>query len=220
MSTKQNNWEQIQERSGRFEAVIIKYFGKQRLFASAVGVSANTICKYATQELPISQKMAMKWQELAGVNADYILNGVEPMMLDESRIPIYTGKVPKRIPIRSTIKQYTIGGDNRRAVLNDNGEVNIAKVILGAEGKKPLPVMYKVINQDFCNAYNFKYGTDLIIVEMSAVDGDTVLVETNGQYRLCEYRNKKLTDKGANNDVISSKNARIIGVAVLKIEPM
>ena len=70
----------------RLDIVISKYFGKQNEFAKVTNLAPSAVSQY-TQGETITKKAALDIQKIAGVNADYILNGEMPMMLSEKEMP-------------------------------------------------------------------------------------------------------------------------------------
>jgi plasmid maintenance system antidote protein VapI len=223
------NADELHQTAGqRLEAVVLKHFVKQKLLADKVGVTPNNISMYISGKNTITKKFAMQLQDLAGINADYILNGKEPMMLEDVGIEnskpyqtIYDGPVPITIKKKTLlqhgyVKQYFLSSEGKKHLLQDNHEGNVVNSVLGGANEQR-KFMIVLISSDFCEYYNLQIGTILIIDEEYS-DGDIVLVSYKQRYHFARYENNKLIGKKTKDSMEIVEGMEILGSVFRKID--
>ncbi len=204
----------------RLEAVILKYFEKQSILAEKAQVSPNTISQYISGRIGISKKTAMRMQDLAGINANYLLNGEEPMMiantqpakpykiLHQGDVPAIKSKQEQKTHYRGIIKQMLLeSSGSRRENLIDNGEVNIMDVVI--DGIKS-PINILITATHFREKYQIKANASLVIGE-EYTDGNTVLAFDGKQFMLLEIDGEQMIDIADGKEVKDTESIDIIG---------
>ncbi len=217
----------------RLEIVILRYFGKQKTLAEKVGLAANTISKYISGNLSISKATAMRFQDSAGINANYLLNGIEPMILNEEQAvvgkdypirfrgdaPMFPSEIKKKqaekTHNRGMIKQYIhVPSGRKKYLLSEHGEVNIIDVVVDGI-KEPIAILMNT--PDFCKKYNLNIGSILIMNEFYE-DGDIVFVAINEKHYIAELDNDILIDIADDTEIIITDDIKIIGSVYSKVE--
>ncbi|MDR0926430.1 MAG: helix-turn-helix domain-containing protein [Ignavibacteria bacterium] len=211
----------------RLEAVIIKYFVKQKKLADKIGIVPDTLSKYITGRMAITKAFAQQLQGKAGINADYILNGNEPMMLEEALAtmprPRFDAPVPLRMgkkTLHGITKQYSIDGDDVRAELKDEGEANVASILLG--DTDPQPVIYKLSNLAYRMRYIDRYKKEVRFIvdeRMEVKNGNTVIIAKGEHFYLCKMVDGKAIHEAC-GDEIDMDGVVIKGVVLRAIVDM
>jgi hypothetical protein len=99
--------------------------------------------------------------------------------------------------------------------ISDAGTINI--VDRAFDGLKN-PTVVQAIENNFCNKYNIKVGTDIIIDEGNYEDGDVVLVKFKKKFYIAELSEGILTDYKDNTSIATGENTEIVGMIFKKIE--
>lgn len=208
------------EAGQRLDAVIIKYFGTQKMLADLIGVTQANLSGYISGRNNITKKLAMLMQSKAGVNADFLLNGNAPMMLDTSRKPIFDGSVPSVEKMNTKtqhgiIKQYILHDNRQKQRLTENGEASIVHLILD-NLTDPVPFMVLQISQIFAERYKISIGSIMVIRE-NYIDEDVVLYTKNNQYFLGIYTEGCVVEFSTKIPE-NSTDVSVVGSVIKKIE--
>jgi hypothetical protein len=207
----------------RLQLVVLKHFGTAATLAKQARMYPNNLSRYMTEKVPISKRFAMQMQDLAGVNANYLLAGEEPMMLPnaeslKSYPPIYEPMQKKISATQHGIaKQYILSDNGTRQEMVNSGEANIASLVYG-EIDVNLPFIVYVVSPLFCETYKDYVGiSDILIVKTAYSEGDVVLLVSDKQYFLADYKDRKFVDRVTDTPIEADENVKIIGAILKKI---
>ena len=216
MATKIEN-SIIETPGDRLNIVITKYFQNQQDLANIINVDQSSLSSYINGRYTITKKLANKMQKTAGINADYILNGNLPMMLDEKRKPIVSriSKINAKTTELGIIKHFILRYEGNQHTLSPDGEGSVINVVLGniEDDDQPFRVLNNVI--EFEEKYNISMSAS-IILKKNYRDNDLVLYYNGAEYEIgVFYKNKIIemgTDIGYNiNDEGIDIKGRVVG---------
>jgi len=212
------NTDHLKEAEERLDFFIAKYFGKQIAFADKMEMKPDAISRYASGKSKITQKFALKMQKKTGLNADFVLYGNLPIVIDDSVEPLYEGNIPpKMLSKRQDTKlvnrrqlQLTISGANE--VLKDASECNIIEF---AYANIKNPVLISVISPKFCENYNIAIGS-LLVLSDEVEDGNIVLIKVGRNYEIAEYIDGQFKDYKTGKKITSQ--VELVGSLHAKVE--
>ena len=202
----------------RLDFFITKYFGKQITFANKIDMNPDAVSRYVSNRVKITQKGALKIQKKTGVNADFILNGNTPILIDNSIEPLFEGNIPpKTLSKRQDTKlvnrrqlQLTISGANE--VLKDANECNIVEF---AYANIKNPVLISVISPKFCDDYEIAIGS-LLVLSDDVEDGNIVLIKVGRNYQIAKYIDNQFKEYKTDKKI--TMQAELVGSLHAKIE--
>jgi len=188
----------IETPGSRLNIVITKYFQTQQDLANIINVDRSSLSSYINGRYTITKKLVNKMQKTAGINADYILNGNLPMMLDEKRKPIITriSKIDAKTQ-HGIIKQFILQYEGNQHALKPDGEGSVINVVLGntEEDNQPFRVLNNVI--EFEEKYNISISAS-IILKKNYKDNDLVLYYNGSEYEIGVFYKNKIIEMGTN----------------------
>jgi hypothetical protein len=178
----------------------------------------DAVSRYVSDKVRITQKFALKMQKKIGVNADFILNGNMPIVIDDSIEPLFEGNIPlKTLSKRQDTKlvnrpqlQLTISGANE--VLKDTNECNIVEFVY-ADIKNP--VLISVISPKFCEKYEMAIGS-LLVLSDEVEDGNIVLIKVGRNYEIAKYIDNQFKEYKTDKKI--TMQAELVGSLHAKIE--
>ena len=204
------------ERLGFF---ISKYFEKQIAFANKMEIKPDAVSRYVSNKVEITHKFALKMQKKIGVNADFILNGNMPIVIDDNIVPLYEGNIPPKTLsakkqeancINKNQLQLTTSGVNE--VLKYANECNIVKF---AYANIKNPVLVSVISPKFCANYGMAIGS-LLVLSDEVEDGNIVLIKVGRNYQIAKYIDEQFIDYKTDKKI--TLQAELVGSLHAKIE--
>jgi len=218
MTEENINTEHLKTPGERLDFFITKYFGKQIAFVNKMETKPDAVSRYVADKVKITHNVALKMQKKTGVNADFILNGNLPVVIDNTIEPIFEGNIPtKTLSKRQDTKlvnrrqmQLTISGANE--VLKDASECNIVEFAY-ANIKNPL--LISVISPKFCDYYKIAIGS-LLVLSDEVEDGNIVLVKVGRNYQIAKYIDNQFTEYKTDKKI--SIQAELIGSLHAKVE--
>jgi len=193
------------EIGSRLRNVIDTYFVTLNRFAEISKSSASHLSSIINGNLPLSEKLANKFQNTVGVNKKYLLDGEMPMMLNQNIKPIgdSTFTAPTKSILlkneeqanatRGNIPQFALSRRGLRSVLSAQGEMNIIDASINGI-KEPFGVM--VSDNVFCERYK-KFNLTLgcyLFIDSEITEGDLVLVKIEKEHHICLYDNGNYYD--------------------------
>jgi len=191
----------------RLNIVVLQYFGKQKNFADATDINYDMASKYISGYMKITKKAAVKMQDLAGINADFVLNGNLPMMLDETKSAkpydvVYKANVPIIYPssLQPLQKQYETSEISKgfvslnvletrgnRAFLTPQGKINIVDITINGI-QEPSTVL--VHDADFIERYKHTFPFKIncyIVLDKDYRLNDLVFLSVDEVFYLAVY---------------------------------
>ncbi len=208
----------------RLESIILTFFDSQVKFSEKTHLTESVISEYISGNRKITDRAAIKMQELAGINANYLLNGIEPMMIadvkpEKSYKPKYQGDIPRAnntLDVTRSLATYlNLTKSARKEHLDSTGKGDIVDIMF--DGIRN-PIMIMISSDDFCKKYNVENGA-IIIINESYTNGDIVLASIdNTKHVLGEYAKTKLIDLADKTEIPITDDIRIIGMAYRKTE--
>jgi len=212
----------IETAGDRLSIAISKYFGTQALFADVIEVSKGNLSSYISGRYSITKNFAIKLQNLVGINSEYLLNGVEPIMLDKTRKPIKEN-VPLHISRTDTktqhgiTKQFILQDEGNQQILKPNGESSIVNLVLGILDDKSSPFQLLLMSDKFAKKYNINNNATLILKKDFVLD-DLVLFSINSRrFEMGIFHNAEVKDLKS-KQIYSVDEIEIIGRVVAKFE--
>ena len=191
----------------------------------------DAISKYANGRITITEEAVIKMQDLAGINADFILNGNLPMMLDEAKAgkPYdikYKGPAPvikhaalKTIEQQQEITEKTRGiiphsileTRGRKGVLIPQGKINIVDVTInGIQEPSGIIVKDYIFIEQYKSVLLLK--TDcLLVLDKSYYVDDYVFISVDGIFGLAFYQENDIIVDCASGKVIEGEDISIYG---------
>ena len=171
--------------TSRLNAVVIKYFDTQKEVADLVGISRGTLNGYLSNKHKITVKFAMRLQNATAINANYILNGIEPMMLNANIEPKFEGDVPNFSNIdtktlHGITKLFILEYEGNHQVLKSTGDASVVNLVLGNLEENTSPFQVRNNLAEFEQDYNIKEKATLIL-KKDYIDGDLVLFSKNNK---------------------------------------
>jgi len=201
----------------RLQHTIALYFETQKKLAEISSIPVSSINEICSGKKKLNLKIAIKLQEMAGINANYLLNGVEPMMITNDAVKSYQPKYHGALPIkaqsttldlsRSITDYYVLIGANQNEHLDMKGKVDIVNVAFDGILK---PFLIAVYSMDFCKKYNLPFGSDIVINEFYE-EGHTVLALVDNFFIKAKYANNKLIDKANGKKYMINQKTKIVG---------
>lgn len=189
--------------SFRLKLVIMQYFKQQKILSAKSGIPSDTLSKYVTGRLDISENTAMQLQDLAGINADFLINGNLPMMLEGVEIETpYVVKYPGPPPIPNSYKEYdatettrgimpysVLDVQGRRDILLAQGRYNIADIAVnGIEQGHSITIQIPQFIEKYKSIFPLKLNCYIILNKNYNV-GDDVFVSIDDIAYLATYEN-------------------------------
>jgi len=190
----------------RLQYLIAKYFKTQREFADKSKINVHLIYDYLNNKTKkISTKTLMKIEANIGFSKEFIQKGVGNELIEDSKLkPLIETKIENIFQSkteqtktketetkRGLINKMRLKGWGETEMLTEPSIVNVVDVVVnGLES----PIMIEILAPSFYKKYDIKKGTNLIIDETRAKNGDIVLVYYNEQYYICKLRNNELID--------------------------
>jgi len=172
----------------RLGAVIIKYFRTQKDVAKLLEMDEGTLSSYISGRYNITKKFAMRLQTTIGINANYILKGIEPMMIDATRRPIFEGKVPTMSKVdtkvqNGIIKHYILQYEGDKQILKPNGESSVVNLVLG--NLEENTTSFQVFNSllEFTEDYGIPVNATLIL-KKDYKPNNLVLYNDSEEYKI------------------------------------
>lgn len=184
--------ENLHTPGDRLNAVIANYFESQNQLSLIVGVDKTSLSSYIKGRYPITEKFAYKLQKNGGINSQYILKGLEPMMIDASRSPkVHFSNIDNKAE-HGTTKQYILRDDGMKQKLLPNGCVNVINSIFGENNQQHTFTILQS-SFEFARLYDISVGS-ILILEKEYADDDLVLYTSKKrkQYKLGIYDNGKI----------------------------
>ena len=213
------NTSHLKNAGDRLGFFISKYFEKQVAFANKMEIKPDAVSRYVSGKVEITHKFALKMQKKIGLNADFILNGNMPIVIDNCIEPLYEGDIPPKTLSKKHDKdtklisknqlQLTTSGANE--VLKYANECNIVKF---AYANIKNPILVSVISPKFCDNYGIPIGS-LLVLSDEVEDGNIVLIKVGSNYEIAKYIDNQFieykTDKKINTPVelVGSLHAKI-----------
>ena len=212
------NTDHLKAVEDRLDFFITKYFGKQIVFANKMEIKPDAVSRYVSDKIKITQKIALKMQKKTKVNADFILNGNSPIVIDNNIEPLFEGNIPpKTLSKRQDTKlvnrrqlQLTISGVNE--VLKDANECNIVEF---AYANIKNPVLISVISPNFCKKYEMAIGS-LLVLSDEVEDGNIVLIKLGRNYEIAKYIDNQFTEYKTDKKI--NLQAELVGSLHAKVE--
>ena len=134
----------------RLNIVIRKYFTTQAELANLLEIDQGSLSSYISGKNKFTKKFALRLQDVARINSDYLLNENLPMMIDETRKPILDDNIPYTSKTNTKtqhgiIKHYILEYEGSQQILRDTGDASVINVVLGNLEEKIDPFMAKNI---------------------------------------------------------------------------
>ena len=182
----------------RLNIVSLKYFKMHKDIADLLGITSGTLGGYLSGRHPITNKFTMRLETSAGISANYILNGIMPMMIDKNRMPIHKGKVPltSNTEVKTQhgiIKQFILEYDGNKKVFRDNGEGSVVSLVIGDLEEKNTPFMAFNVLDDFEDDYDIAMNST-IILKKNYSEGDVVLYTYDDECKIGIYKDNNVTE--------------------------
>ena len=204
----------------RLDFFITKYFGKQIAFANKVGLKSDAVSRYVSDKTKITHNVALTMQKKTGVNADFILNGNLPIVIDNKIEPLFEGNIPAKIShkrqdtklVNRRQLQLTTSGANE--VLKDANECNIVEF---AYANIKNPVLISVISPKFCERNDIAIGSLLVLSE-EVEDGNVVLIKIARNYQIAKYIDNQFTEYKTDKIITAVDKIELIGALHAKVE--
>jgi hypothetical protein len=112
------------------------------------------------------------------------------------------------------VKQFTLTKSGYRTALSNSGDMNLVDfAVNGIE--EPISVL--LTDVDFCNKYNIKFGSALI-VGGEIRDGVIVLVDLDGEFMLAVSRGETVRDLTGDRKEYLKSEVIVVGKTYSKIE--
>ena len=194
----------------RLKYLIEKYFRTQRNFSVESGIDEKAISKFIIGKTKRNTTQILKIiEKKIGFSFEYIESGTgDELVKGCNRKPLPT------MATKTSVSYLTRIGQKKKNDMDANSGI-INKAIMTRWGKTMLltdyssaniiniavngldsPIIIETSDRIFCEKYRniIRLGTNLIIDESRAEDGDYVLVYCMKQYFICEYTDNKLID--------------------------
>jgi len=217
MKSKINN----QSPCDRLNAVLLKYFITQKNLAQIIGISPNNLGAYTRNINTITEKFAMLLQTKAGINADYILNGNEPMMLANVE-PKYAGDVPVRNKTKTKYqpqydlkKHFVVKNEGKKRRFIDMGQTNINSFVFIEQEKDNEEFIVSIHTQEFEAMYGLAMF-DVLIIHTEYEEGDYILFVRNDNCYIGKYNNGEVVEVRS-GEVDGINDVKVIGAIYKKI---
>jgi len=210
----------LQTPALRLKMVILQYFKTQKILSAKVAIPPDTLSRYVKGRLVITEKAAIQMQDLAGISADFILNGNLPMMLDEAKsAKPYEVKYQGKAAISEFSQldaEFDTAESNRgfvpRSVLDDSwgnrdnltqqGKVNVIdNYINGLKNARLIGVQSVKFVERYKSVFALKLNCDIILEKNYRINDD-VFVRIDEVFYLAMYKNEKIFVDAVNNKEI------------------
>jgi hypothetical protein len=208
----------VNEIAHRLQQIILLYFKSQTRLHEISGVPISSINRICAGKKNLTSKMVIKLQETAGINANYLLSGIEPMMIT-SQVPekSYQTKYHGILPIkaqstildlsRSVTDYYVLVGANKQEYLDVKGKADVVNIAFDGIVK---PFLIAICSIDYCNKYNLPFGSDIVVSEFYE-EGHTVLAMIDNYFIKAKYTSNRLIDKADCKEYLVTQKTKIVG---------
>jgi len=212
----------------RLKMVIMQYFKTQKILSIKIAMPPDVLSKYITGRLNITEKVAMQMQDLAGINAEFLLYGNLPIMVDGATgakpydakynapapIPNFYREHDKIETSRGVLDHCIIDYKGSKEVLLPQGTMNVVNIAVNGieNGLSICPTTPEFVEK-YKHIFAMKINSYLILDKKYDIDEDILVVIDNYLY-LAIYKDDNIFIDAANNKEIQIKDknsVKIIG---------
>ena len=211
----------------RLDVIILKYFSKQKILADMCEITYDMMSKYVSGRSRITKKASMKMQDMAGINADFVLNGNLPMMIDETKAKKpyevrYEGNAPviqspvdrtkenfkkeNKLMNRGIVSNNILSERGCRGITIPQDNINLIDITIdGIEKVDTFTVQNPVFIEKYKSLFSIKMNSHLVL-DLNFHINDYVLVYIDEEFYLALYKDEKTFIDTANDEMIKIKD--------------